>query len=96
MASAGNKSVRILFFYTDWCGPALRLKELLRFLTPVGKYPLEIRYVNTNRNPFLKRKYRVKLIPTAVFIKNGREFKKIPGAWHLKKYQEVLDRDQSR
>jgi thioredoxin 1 len=83
---------KILYFYTTWCGPAIKLKELLRRLEPVGKYPLEIQYIDADKKPSLKKKYKVKLIPTIIFLKNGKEAKRIEGAWHLRKFQETLAR----
>jgi thiol-disulfide isomerase/thioredoxin len=82
--------VSILYFYTDWCAPALRLRELFSELKPVKKYPIDIRFVDADKKPGIKKKYRVKLIPTTLFLKKGREVKRLEGAWHLNKYQEIL------
>jgi thiol-disulfide isomerase/thioredoxin len=82
--------IKILYFYTTWCGPALKLKELLRRLEPVGKYPLEIRYIDADKRPALKKKYKVKIIPTVVFLKKDREAERVAGAWHLGKFQGTL------
>lgn len=83
--------MKIIYFYTDWCGPAIRLKGLLSLLKPVRQYPIEIHYVDADKRPGLKRKHKVKLIPTTIFSNKGREAARIEGAYHLNKYQDVLN-----
>jgi len=84
-------NLKIYFFYTSWCGPALRLKRLLSLLKPVRRVPLEIHYMDADKWPGLKSKHKVKLIPTTIFSSKGREVSRIEGAYHLNKYQDVLN-----
>ena len=90
------KQVKIIYFYANWSGPALRLKALFSQLKPVKEYPIEIHYLNADKRASMKKKYRVKLIPTTIFLQKGRETSRIEGAWHLNKYQETLLQSSSR
>lgn len=85
------KQVKIIYFYTNWSGPALRLKGLFSQLKPVKKYPIEIHYLDADKRANMKKKYRVKLIPTAIFLQKDREVSRIEGAYHLDKYQGLLN-----
>ena len=85
------KQVKIIYFYANWSGPALRLKALFSQLKPVKEYPIEIHYLDADKRATMKKKYRVKLIPTAIFLQKGHEMNRIEGAYHLDKYQEALE-----
>ena len=47
--------------------------------------------MDADKRPGLKRKHKVKLIPTTLFLNKGREAVRLEGAYHLNKYQDVLN-----
>ncbi len=87
-----KQNVIILYFWADWCAPSLRLQKLLSGLKPIKKKPIEIRHIDAEKRWDLRKKYKIKIIPTTVFLKNGKEFDRVIGAYHLNKYQKILDK----
>ena len=93
MVGAGLKAstIKILYFWADWCEPSLRLGGLLSGLKPISKEPLEIRHIDAEAKLALRKKYNVKIIPTTVFLKNGKTVDRIVGAYHLARFQKSLN-----
>ena len=86
------KLVKILYFWSDWCAPALRLQKLLSELKPINQQPLQINHIDAEKKILLRKKHKVKIIPTTIFMQGDREIERIVGAYHLNKYQDVLNR----
>jgi thioredoxin 1 len=93
LAGAGLKAstIKILYFWADWCEPSLRLGGLLSKLKPVNREPLEIRHIDAEAKLALRKKHNVKIIPTTIFLKDGKPVDRIVGAYHLEKFQKSLN-----
>lgn len=87
-----NQNIKILYFWADWCAPSIRLQELLSDLKPTSAIPIEIRHIDAERRWSLRKKYKVKIIPTTVFLKENKEVDRVVGAYHLNKYQSIVSK----
>ena len=66
-----NKSdVVLLYFGASWCGPCKLLKEKLSQPDAINKMPLlKVCYIDTDNNEDIATIYKIKSLPTQIFIK---------------------------
>lgn len=72
-----NKIV-LVDFYADWCGPCKDLAPILEEISTENT-ELKIVKVNTDEENELSYKYRVRYLPTLLFIKDGNEIERLVG-----------------
>ena len=74
-----NKSnVILLYFGATWCGPCKKLKEKLCEKECLEKMSLmKVCYIDTDENEELSTMYKIKSLPTQIFIKLDNDKVKI-------------------
>lgn len=62
----------VIDFYADWCGPC---KKLTPELTKVANDNKNINFykINVDNVTEIANKYKIEMLPTIVYIKNGEE-----------------------
>ena len=77
-ALAVSSDLLVIDFYAAWCGPCKMLAPV--FEEVAAKYPdATFVKVNVDEEEELARKFRISVIPTLVFVKNGEAVKTTTG-----------------
>jgi len=77
-ALAVSADLLVIDFYATWCGPCKMLAPVLEEVAE--KYPdVTFVKVNVDEEEDLARKFRISVIPTLVFVKNGEVLKTSTG-----------------
>lgn len=80
LKNAGDKLVLIDFFAT-WCGPCKQIAPLLDTLADTHKQRMKTLKIDVDENSGLAMgRFKVKSMPTFVFLKNGETVHIISGA----------------
>lgn len=79
-------------FWAPWCGPCRMLGPVIESLAEQYEGRVLVAKVNVDENPELAVRFGTELIPTVVFLKNGREFHRVTGVVPMETLAEVLDR----
>jgi thioredoxin 1 len=87
-----QKTVTILQFSAQWCGPCRMLSPIIEQLSEdnQGK-DVSVIKVNVDENQELAAKFGVRGIPTVVVLKDGEEKTRIVGLKEKSEYQSVID-----
>lgn len=76
--------VEVLKFYANWCKPCAMLSEILA--------DKEVTNVDITVDKELTAKYKVRSVPTLVFLKDGVEMHRYSGLMYPKQFDEVVER----
>ena len=80
-------------FWASWCGPCKMLSPTVEALAEQYEGKALVCKVNVDEEPDLARRFGVMSIPTAVFLKNGREFDRKVGLMPAEAFTQVLDKN---
>lgn len=85
-----NTKTVLVDFYADWCGPCKMLAPVLEEVS--ANYP-EVTFVkvNVDEEEDLARKFRIQVIPTLVFVKNGEVLKTTTGYMDADALSALID-----
>lgn len=65
-----NDKVILLYFGAIWCGPCKSLKVKLSENETIERMPLlQVCYIDTDNNDDISSKYKIKSLPTQIFVK---------------------------
>ncbi len=81
----------LLDFYADWCGPCKMLSPIVDELSEEFKGRAIIGKINVDKNPQLSTHFKVKSIPTLVFIKNKQVLEVLNGLVPKPNLQEMVE-----
>ena len=76
--------LKLVEFYTDWCGYCKKQKPELEELNKVW-----IGQVEADRNPQIAAKYNVNAFPTFLIFKNGKDVERFSG---FRKKEDLMQR----
>ncbi|XP_075151210.1 deadhead [Haematobia irritans] len=79
LANAGDKLV-VLDFYATWCGPCKDMEPHIRKLSKNFKDQVIVLKINVEKFEEISDYYKVKSMPTFVFIKNKKRLSSFAGA----------------
>ena len=75
---------QILYFSAPWCGPCKMFKPKMESLKSEG---LPIQFIDVDQHPDMAQQYRIRSVPTTVFVNNGVETNRVIG---VKSKEEIL------
>ncbi|MEE9372812.1 MAG: thioredoxin [Saprospiraceae bacterium] len=78
-------------FWAPWCGPCRILGPLVDELAMEFKERVVVAKVNVDGNPGLSQHFKVKSIPTIIFVKNGKLVERISGMVPKPNLAEMLE-----
>lgn len=79
----------VIDFWAEWCGPCQKLGPAVEELAE--KYPeVLVGKMNVDENDEISGQYRVRNIPTVIFIKNGELVDKTVGLVKLSELEEKI------
>ena len=81
----------LLDFYADWCGPCKILGPIIDELAEEYDGRALVAKVNTEVNPQLSAHFKVKSIPTLLFINKGALTERYNGLIPKPNLEEILD-----
>ena len=81
----------LLDFYADWCESCQTLMPIIEKLSKEYEGKVEIQKVNIDKNNELASQFRVRSIPSLIFIKNLEILKKINGLASERELRDVLE-----
>jgi thioredoxin 1 len=81
----------LLDFYASWCGPYKVLSPIIDELAAEYKDRVVIAKVDSEKNPNLSNFFKIKSIPTLVFIKDKKLIEVINGLVPKPNLKEMID-----
>jgi len=84
-----SKKLVVVDFWAPWCGPCLMMAPIFERLAEKYKEKVLMAKVNVDENIIIPQRFNIYGIPTFVFIKNGKEIKRIIGAVR----EEILEKE---
>ncbi len=63
--------IKIVDFFATWCGPCVMLGPELETLCEMDN-SIDVLKIDVDKNENIARKYRVQVIPTLLFFKDGK------------------------
>lgn len=81
----------LLDFYASWCGPCKVLGPVIDELAEEYEGRALVAKVNTEVNPQLSQHFKIKSIPTIMFINNGKVVERYQGLVSKPNLEEILD-----
>lgn len=81
----------LIDFWAPWCGPCRVIGPIINELATDYKGRVLIGKINVDQNPGLSQHFRVKSIPTLMFIKNGQMVERISKLIPKPNLEEMLD-----
>ncbi len=81
----------LLDFYADWCGPCKVLGPIIDELAEEYEGKALVAKVNTEKNPLLSQHFKIKSIPTILFIDKGDLVERYQGLLPKPNLEEILN-----
>lgn len=93
LVQAETGSLKIIKFEADWCGACKQMKPIF---SSVAKSSQGVAFetVNVDRQAALAERYGVKLLPTVVAVKNGKEVGRFTGFRNEEKLKSFVKKHQ--
>ena len=81
----------LLDFYADWCGPCKVLGPIVDELAEEYEGKALVAKINTEINPMLSQHFKIKSIPTILFVHKGNLVERYNGLVPKPNLEEILD-----
>lgn len=81
----------LLDFYADWCGPCKILGPIIDELAEEYEGKALVAKVNTENNPLLSQHFKIKSIPTILFIDKGDLVERYQGLLPKPNLEKILN-----
>jgi len=81
----------LLDFYANWCGPCKVLGPVIDELAEEYDGRALVAKINTEVNPALSQHFKIKSIPTIMFVNRGQLVERFQGLVPKPNLEEILD-----
>ena len=85
----GNKPI-IIDFYADWCRPCKLIAPHLKAIQAEYGNKLQVYKINTDKNPQLANLFKIRSIPTILFVPADGVYKQIVGYRSKQQFEEIV------
>ena len=85
-----EQAVLVVEFYADWCDPCREVAPILESIALESLPKVKIVKINIDHNRSLANRYRVRGIPTVVFIRDHKLVGSLLGVQSKRKYLEMI------
>jgi len=85
----GNKPI-IIDFYADWCRPCKMIAPHLKAIQAEYGNKLQVYKINTDQNPQLANLFKIRSIPTVLFVPADGNYKQIIGYRSKAQFEEIV------
>ena len=85
----GNKPI-IIDFYADWCRPCKLIAPHLKAIQAEYGNKLQVYRINTDKNPQLANLFKIRSIPTILFVPADGVYKQIVGYRSKQQFEEIV------
>jgi len=87
-----SDKLAVVDFSAEWCGPCRMVSPIIHELADEYDGRIITGEVNVDDNPEVTAKYKVRNIPTVLFIKNGEVVDKQVGAVPKSTYKTIVEK----
>jgi len=87
-----SDKLAVVDFSAEWCGPCRMVSPIIHELAEEYSGRIVTGEVNVDENPQVTMKYKVRNIPTVLFIKNGEVVDKQVGAVPKSTYKNLVEK----
>jgi thioredoxin 1 len=86
-----DKTPVLVDFYADWCAPCKMMPPILKEVKNKLGDKIRIIKIDTDKNPAISQKYRIRSIPTMILFKNGKNVWQTSGVLQASQLIETLN-----
>jgi thioredoxin 1 len=87
-----SDKLAIVDFSAEWCGPCRMVSPIIHELAAEYENRIVAGEINVDENPAVTAKYKVRNIPTVLFIKNGEVVDKQVGSVPKSAYKTLVEK----
>jgi len=85
----GNKPM-IIDFYADWCRPCKMIAPHLVDIQKTYGDKVQVYKINTDKNKKLAQLFKIRSIPTLLFVPADGKYKQVVGYRDVKQFEELV------
>jgi thioredoxin 1 len=87
-----SDKLAVVDFSAEWCGPCRMVSPIIHELSDEYDGRIVTGEINVDDNPEVTMKYKVRNIPTVLFIKNGEVVDKQVGAVPKSNFKNLIEK----
>jgi len=87
-----SDKLAVVDFSAEWCGPCRMVTPIIHELADEYEGRIVTGEINVDDNPEVTMKYKVRNIPTVLFIKNGEVVDKQVGAVPKSNFKNLIEK----
>jgi len=87
-----SDKLAVVDFSAEWCGPCRLVSPIIHELADEYNGRIITGEVNVDENPQITMQFKVRNIPTVLFIKNGKEVDKLVGVVPKSTFKTMIEK----